>query len=210
MILASLTTAACGSTVSPSALRAIEAESSGLGGAQTLDTSGGAQAATPSVITGQTNLGRTASGAEVGPTVTAGASLDPGPRPGITAKEIFVGLSRTTNAPRNAEAVGAEGVTTVDSDAVNKMLLDYFNKRGGIAGRKLVPVYHTYESQSTDPGSVQQQEACTTFTQDHKVFVALGAGGGETFEACMEKAGVLRISSAPSAPTSITIAGFQA
>lgn len=114
--------------------------------------------------------------------------------PGVTDKEIFIGVAYTPNSQAANAAIGAAGITSSDQKANAQAVIDEVNARGGVAGRKLVPVWHAYDAQSSQTPDSQDQAACSTFTQDNKVFAASG-GLTENFSACMERAGVLQVDS---------------
>lgn len=84
-----------------------------------------------------------------------------------------------------------------DAQANNRALVKALNERGGLAGRKINPVFYTIDGSAAD-ATTQEQAACAAFTQDNRVEVSLGGGVGETFFACMLKARVPFVSSDPS------------
>jgi hypothetical protein len=96
---------------------------------------------------------------------------------GVTASTIEIGFAiqdKTMSAalaaggsPGNAASDGARDQAQV-IDAVVK----YVNAHGGIVGRKVVPVtyqIHTSNSLSASGRQQETQNACATWTQDHKV-----------------------------------------
>jgi len=84
----------------------------------------------------------------------------------VTATEIKVGIS----------LVDFDCIKQfVDSIRVNQdknyqAYIDDINKHGGILGRKIVPVFHTF----CPIGNAQALALCTKFTEDDKVFAVLG------------------------------------
>jgi hypothetical protein len=62
------------------------------------------------------------------------------------------------------------------------------NARGGVLGRKLVPVFH--EISVSDNIDASAQEACETFTKDNKVLIMVAVRGDISNE-CGLKAGIL-------------------
>ena len=100
----------------------------------------------------------TTGGAKYTPTKTLGV--------GVTASEIKVGIS----------LVDFECIKQfVDSIRINQdknyqVYIDDVNEKGGIAGRKIVPVYHTF----CPIGNAQALSMCTALTEDDKVFAVLG------------------------------------
>jgi hypothetical protein len=130
------------------------------------------------------------SGTRPGPVVAPVAGGKNGP--GVTAKEIFIGIAYTANGDQANAALGA-AISRGDERQNARAVIDDINEKGGVAGRKLVPVFHGYDAQSTETSASQDQAACATFTQDNKVFAVTSIGITETFAACMKKAGVLQI-----------------
>jgi ABC-type branched-subunit amino acid transport system substrate-binding protein len=109
----------------------------------------------------------------------------------VTAKTITVGIMYSTNGDAANAAIGAAGLTQGDTLADAKALVADVNAHGGIAGRKLVAVYHATNAQSQDPRATQDQAACTDFTQDHKVMAVFGSNFTDTLPSCLRKAGVV-------------------
>lgn len=110
--------------------------------------------------------------------------------PGVTATTINIGLLYTNNSGAANAALGAGGITTGDERGNDQILIDDINAHGGVAGRKLVPVFHALDATSTDTNDAQFQAACDDLTQDHKVFAAF-AGGNEVFLQCVNSRGVI-------------------
>jgi hypothetical protein len=91
----------------------------------------------------------------------------------------------------NADQFGVSLGNTVQEKDVDDALVRAINKQGGLAGRKVQPIYA-----KTDTGSSNWDDdfnaACSTFTQDNHVVAVLGyefthVGG---FESCLTKAGI--------------------
>lgn len=112
--------------------------------------------------------------------------------PGVTAKEIFIGIAYTANGDQANAALGA-AISRGDERKNAQAVIDDINEKGGVGGRKLVAVFHAYDAQSTETSASQDQAACATFTQDNKVFAVTTTGLTETFAACVLKARVLQI-----------------
>lgn len=216
LLLTALVTAGCGSTVQQrgDALQQGAAGGEGLvvveGGdglsaelpaGQELATGGaGAASSTDGATTsgGGTagGSGGTAPGAAPGPAGGPAPAAGPGGAngPGVTADKIFIGVAYTENSDAANAAIGAAGITGSDQKANAQAVLDEINARGGVAGRKLVPVFHAYDAQSSQSAEEQDQAACATFTQDNQVFAA-GSGLTENLAACLQKAGVVMVNS---------------
>jgi hypothetical protein len=134
---------------------------------------------------GSTGPGGTATGGTTGPaTVTAGAV-----GPGITATTIYVGAAYFPDAANANAALGASGANAGDQRDYYNAVIDDLNKRGGVLGRKVVPIYSEYKAASTDSFDVQSESACNTWTKDHKVFVLMFRG--RVLQECARKAGTL-------------------
>lgn len=107
--------------------------------------------------------------------------------PGVSDDEMVIGLSYAEDAAEANEAMGGEGVTTGDERRNYEALIDWFNERGGLAGRRLKPVYHRFSNQSATPKGAQLQAACSTFTEDNAVFVVMTANVDDSFLQCMHR-----------------------
>src|SRR5262245_2695965 len=69
----------------------------------------------------------------------------PDTSPGVTADSIYVGVPYAADAAAN-KAAGAGGVTVGNPKADAQIVIDDINANGGVAGRKLVPVFHAIPS----------------------------------------------------------------
>ena len=148
-------------------------------------------------------IGGTAPGAAAGATATgaraaAGGRTGPVPfvprkvgkvGPGVSDSEIKIGLQVTGNLGAGFALVGASGEAPQER-LVYDALVKWINETGGLAGRKLVPVYH-----ETDPTggtwATQAQAACATFTEDNQV-LAVGTsvvGGSDALYGCLSSKG---------------------
>lgn len=109
--------------------------------------------------------------------------------PGVTATTITIGLVYITNSEAADEAFGANGITSGDDQADVRTVVDDINKRGGVAGRKLVILPYGEDGTSAQPYAVTAQQMCTFMTQDHKVLaVIVGSALGDA-KACLNRAG---------------------
>ncbi|MCA1708791.1 MAG: ABC transporter substrate-binding protein, partial [Actinobacteria bacterium] len=83
-------------------------------------------------------------------------------------------------------ALGAAGVTGVDGRDAWDALSEEINKAGGIAGRKIIPVYRSEEATTSKTADQIAQEACADWTQDRPVFATpSSATFPESFIECM-------------------------
>jgi ABC-type branched-subunit amino acid transport system substrate-binding protein len=124
--------------------------------------------------------------------------------PGVSAKEVRVGMVYAPDLNDAQKAAGSDNLTTGNPRAQEEALIEEINRRGGVAGRKLV--LDAYPISATTPNVEQAYNgACAHFTQDSKVFAVLTAGPA-SFGACLEKGGVLHIGSDLTASSRATTA----
>lgn len=125
------------------------------------------------------------------PSSRATAPSVPGVGPGVSAKEIKIGIVLVENGGSFGATFGVAtdfGNTRAQSDAV----IGHLNSRGGIAGRVIRPVYYTFDlgRVSTRDGQAEE-EACARWTQDDRVFAVINAALARlTLLSCLAKAGV--------------------
>ena len=145
---------------------------------------------------GQTVGGATSPGAVGGMQPQPGQSVVGNPAvsgPGVTATKIYIGIVYSTNADAVNKAAGANGISTGDTQADAKAVIDDINKHGGVAGRQLAPIWYAFDSTSTQPIDSQWSAACAHFTQDNKIFAAFDMGTA-VYRKCLHDAGVAQIS----------------
>lgn len=151
------------------------------------NTSSGAGPSAVGVLRGSSSGGQSAAG--VAPVAPRGG----GSGPGVTDKEIYVGLVYQVNGEALNSAAGANGISTGDSQRNTRIIIDDINRRGGIGGRKLVPVYAKFDATSTQTVDQQWAAICAKFTQDEPRVFAVDGAGVESYRACIAKAGVLHL-----------------
>jgi ABC-type branched-subunit amino acid transport system substrate-binding protein len=105
------------------------------------------------------------SGGTTAPGATAAESTELGP--GVTATEIKIGIP-LSDFKAIAQFVD---MTRVDQEANYNAFIKDINDRGGINGRKIVPVFYTF---NPIPDAQRLASVCTRFTEDEKVFAVLG------------------------------------
>ena len=111
----------------------------------------------------------------------------PAAGPGITDTEVQIGVEVLTNVGAAYAAVGYKGVVPTDQQLkdVVDAIADAINRRGGIAGRKMVPVMH-FTDITAGTADTRGQTACSYFTEDHHVFAVVGQGNhGDAFSSCL-------------------------
>lgn len=104
---------------------------------------------------------------------------------GVTEDTITIGLHSSSDLTAAFAALGANA-TAVDEGDVSRALVNWFNERGGIAGRRVEIVLH--ETNPVNGSFAQQaQAACATFTQDNEVFVVMSSavGGDDSMLHCL-------------------------
>lgn len=122
--------------------------------------------------------------------------------PGITDDEIEIGIEALTNVGAAYTAIGYEGVVPTDEDIKNiaDAIADAVNRRGGIAGRTMVPVLH-FSDITNGTHDSRGQVACSYFTEDHQVFAVVAQGNhADAFSTCLAKRQVPLIDDANSLP----------
>jgi hypothetical protein len=185
---------ACGTTVDPGRLEAYRSDpDAGLGLQEpTTDaTTGGPD--DPSVADPGDEGGD--DGGPGGSGIPSPSVGPPGaPAPGVTDDTITLGFVTSENADAANQALGSSEITAGDGRAIAEATIDEVNGRGGIAGRKIEPVFATIDATSNEPFSAQFERICERFTRDHKVYAVVGAGQvTENFLACIERAGVANV-----------------
>jgi hypothetical protein len=165
-----------------------------LGGGQNGQGGRGGQGGT----TGTGTIGSAgATGQPVAPEQPSGNLPTSTTSKGVNATSVVIGISYAVNAGAANAAFGGQGITTGNEPADARAVIDDLNKRGGLLGRKIVPLFYQRDAQSTTPTAQQAQHECAFFTQDHKVFAALLGNGPIDWaeKPCLNKAGVPAITS---------------
>ncbi len=163
----------------------------GLAGAGGAAVQGGGTGGTGTALgpAGGTGPGGYPAGSGTGSTV-GGSSSAQLSGPGVTAKEVYVGLIYDENAGAVNEAAGIGSITSGDSKANANAIINDINKHGGVGGRKLVPVWARFDSTSANTIDSQYAAICQQFTHDNpRVFAVVGAGTA-SYKTCLTKAGV--------------------
>jgi hypothetical protein len=136
---------------------------------------------------------------------TGGGSISASARPGAATSGGSSGAAASQTGPLeigflntkvgNAAAAGLNTGETYTPAEVFRALANAMNDRGGLAGRKIVPVVADTDT-ATARWETDYQAACATFTEDHHVSAVLGYSFAmmESFESCLTKAGVSHLS----------------
>src|SRR4051794_28015501 len=200
-VAAAMLAAGCASTVQQSTVSTTSAQpgpgpAGVVGGkASTSSSSPGGGAGGAGGLAGPTPTGP--GGIRGGSSTTAGGGPAPhtdagttASGPGVTATKIYVGISYSTNADALNQAAGVTNAAVGDEKGYGNAVIDDINRHGGIAGRRVVPVWHDYDGTSTDTSAVQEQAACADYTQDHHVFAVLELGD-DAFNTCVTRTGAV-------------------
>ena len=159
------------------------APGAGSGGTSALSAPGGAGPAAASAASTQAGAtGPSGGGGKVGSGATAGSTAS---APGITPTHIYVGGSYVSDAAAADAALGTTGLNPGNTQDEANVLVRYLNAHGGIAHRKIVPIW--FDGSATQNVQTEYQAACAKWTQDNKTF-AFGLGdltaGNPVFDQC--------------------------
>ena len=86
---------------------------------------------------------------------------------GVTADSIKLGFVYPKGTYGGASA---DGGAHASDRAIDLALIAWFNQNGGIAGRKIEPVFYENDEQSSKTYRQREQERCVVFTEDNQVF----------------------------------------
>lgn len=189
---------ACGSTVqsaAPGGLPATTAQEQGLGGqvAQPVPSAAGGSVGpgtpAPAATTAQRGRSEPVSPSSAGPAPVGAQSS----APSVVRTPLSIGVLTTNNDA--AASAGVSNGNTFTTRKAFEALVAAYNARGGVAGRRLIPVYVELQSSSSSYGT-DLAAACATFTDDADVEVVLSVVGIylESFNTCLAKAGVPLVS----------------
>jgi hypothetical protein len=110
----------------------------------------------------------------VGTPTTSATATPTGKLVGVTAKTITVGIQTFEGFNKAGKALGiSAGLPTDETQANAQLVVNYINQHGGIAGRKLIPVYHDTNIDSANSFDADAQATCSGFTEDHHVFAVV-------------------------------------
>ena len=137
--------------------------------------------------------GAPGSAAPPGRPTEGGAAVSAGPvGPGVTASTINLGFYIPKNGDRAFGAIGVD-IATGDGQAQTQAIVDHLNSKGGIAGRKIVPLFFAYDLANPDTAG-QDQAACTYWTEDHKTFAVFSVNQeSDLLLTCLAKRGTMYV-----------------
>ncbi|MHB8465068.1 MAG: ABC transporter substrate-binding protein [Acidimicrobiales bacterium] len=167
-------------------------------------------AATTSTVVGSGSGGAqrvaAANGTASGATVSGGGGLAPGVvatgatcgtgqlGQGVTAKTITLGFEYSSDVGTANASLGGNTWSSDEPKSDGEAFIKYFNSTGGLCGRQIVPVWADEKVVSGNTSDQEDQAACTTFTQDNKVFAAMDLNNFRPARVdCLAKAGVLAV-----------------
>jgi hypothetical protein len=122
----------------------------------------------------------------------SGGGVAGGRVPGLTAKEIYVGaFFQQDQATANAGIFGAGNLDSGDARDYFNAVIGEINAAGGLAGRRIVPLFAELRATSNEPIDEQYQAACETWIRDSRYGVfAIADSGTPVVQECARKAGV--------------------
>lgn len=203
-VAAVLTLAACGTTVSSVTANGAGQTNgngglgvpSGQGSVPGAGTTPGQTALNPGAG-GQVNgglgtgqPGSTGIGGGTGSTGSATGSTSAN-GPGITATTMYLGTVYDPDAAAADAGLGAAGLNPGDVKAETEAAFNYINQHGGMAHRKIVPVW--YKQSASNDANTTAQAQCATWTQDNKVFVM--ENEVPIIDQCAQSSGAIDVSS---------------
>jgi hypothetical protein len=100
---------------------------------------------------------------------------------GVTATTIKIGVNHAAPLGPAYQAVGFGGSAEgTDERPIAEALIKYLNKHGGIAGRKIEPVFFEYDAVTGGTWDSLAAAACEKFNTDEKVFGVISGHVGQT------------------------------
>jgi len=168
-----------GQVAGPAGSSSTQAGASSKPGVASATGAGKAPATGAAATTGPAAGGGRAGAARVGSTPAKPIEFSQG----VTPTTIKIGVFLASYA-----GLEAEGLNLGDPVVQSQAVADYINARGGIAGRKVILTYAKLEAGSTN-WEADEQEICTTFTEDHKVWGVVYSlvSQGNTLLPCLAK-----------------------
>jgi hypothetical protein len=167
--------------------------SSGLGGASGINSVAGGSGASGS--NGQstgTGFGSTSGNGSTGPGAVGQGPAGTSGVPGLTATTITIGFAYAVETGAANSAIGANGVSQGPTQQEAQTMINYLNQHGGVAGRKIIPIWYQESATSFSSIDAVDQGECQQDEVDHHVF-AIFDGGNPIIEQCAQQAGAVAI-----------------
>ena len=132
---------------------------------------------------------------------TSSRAAEPVDATGRVTSPIKLGFVRTKVSNADQFGVDVREIQTVSESKVLAAVVSAYNDRGGIAGRKIVPVYADTDTAS-NRWDVDFAAACAKFTQDNRVAAVLGYvfDFQEVLEDCLKRNGIVHLSTTFNVP----------
>ena len=93
---------------------------------------------------------------------------------GFTKSTVKIGFSTAEDASAFASSFGLEGLETGDIRAMIEATVADVNRRGGLGGRRVVPVIHNFNTaELLNNPAAAMQAACAAWTEDDRVFAVV-------------------------------------
>lgn len=141
---------------------------SGSGGAATGGTSGATGTGSGGASGSSGGAGAVGGGGSAGGPTSGSSGGSSGP--GVTPTTVYIGASYpNSDVAAGDAALGAANASPGNVQAEYDAVVGYINSHGGVAHRKLSPVW--YEQSVQNSASETEQQACATYTQDHKTLI---------------------------------------
>lgn len=193
-VLTLLAVAACSSTTEPrdaTSTGAVTDGTSAPGAARTDATAGPTATGAP---TRRVTTSRPASEEAAPKTSVRRPDIPVGK--GITDRTITIGVSVSPGDTTNAAltALGFQGAESGDERSAVEAIVAYLNARGGMAGRKIVPVYRNFDPNGNY--NAEYARDCAAFTEDATTFAvvaSMSVPGWEALTSCLAKRKVLHV-----------------
>lgn len=194
LMLSAFVLSACGSTV-PQSSSPVTQYTDGLNGSST--NSGQVPASPLQGTDPGSQAAPVPSSATSSPGAVGGTDYSPSPAsPSLTVEAnhapVSVGFVVADNSTDAAfKSLGLGAVQVGDQRAQVQAVVNDINSHGGLAGRKLNPVFHTPSTSASNTADQTEQASCDAFTVDaHVTFVVSVIVHQELFHTCLAKRGV--------------------
>lgn len=110
--------------------------------------------------------------------------------PGVTAKEITIGVSVADGNNANQELLGASGITQGNQRRYWEIMRDQLNREGGIAGRDVRLSVFSYDVTGSTDVSRVESEACEYWSTDDRAHVVSAITNSDNLLTCLRENGL--------------------